>query len=325
MADPLRNCYIALQSTVDVAPVTWTAIPFNNNEHDMSNRTRSIAEEYGRGFVRATRTLVGQSHDVIVITSHLYYDWHGIPMSAALALPVTANHGAATGVKNHTFKEGAAPPLIAVRFEDGIGWWEMLNCVVTNATWDSPETGFPTATFVIAGNIALPISTPTVVPVSIAAYNHPIDWSQLMMKVAGSAFDIMSATISIDRARTPRFPSRRNVNPKRWIVGPPVVSGSVVPDYTQFSGSLLEDFINNTSPGTIEFEWIDTTTNIGTGTPTNPEYSLMLNNPLLTVSGHNVTEMPVGTPITIVGGNSISAAAAITALLTNEIVSYSAS
>jgi len=294
IGDALRNIRIGLQALVDVVPATMYAVPVTGEEHGLT-RGREITEELFGTWTRANGVRRRGEHDSFTINTYLYYDWHVYLLAAVLGMPVTANHAGETAVKDHTFIEKGSAPLVCIQFDDGIQWWQMLNCRGNSLTYNIPTEAVPTADVEFLGGTAVPIATPADLPMSIADYFHP-DWLQLLLKVNGVAADVMGGSVAVNRNLTPRFVGNRQSAPKRFVRGATTVEFDVQPDYSTDTGSLFKKWRDNDAPQSVEFEFVSLTDDIGV-VPSHPTYSILVPKAGLIEGAHNIGEVPVETPI----------------------------
>ena len=326
-SEPVRELYVGLQAAAGTPAATLVVLPVTDVPAHKLDRDPDIVEEIFGTLVRANRNLRTGQFDGLTIKKHPHYDLDGYLLRPIFGSITSSGVSGATGAFDHNLKEAATPMLLTCYFDDGKDWWRMIDVVVEQAKWTIPTRKPPVLDVELKGPIATrtnPADSPALV---VAAYNHP-DWAQWLVKLGGASYNYgLSGSMMIKRNREPFFTGRRNVDPVRFSESGGVqIEGDVLidPHGAGYVGSMLEDYINNTGPGSIEFEWIDTATSIGTGTPTTPQYSLVVPKPRIKNAGHDFARS-VTTPIKFQALYSASDGAGMKARIRNEIATYAGS
>src|SRR3954469_1963057 len=125
MADAVRILLAGRQATVDVVPTTMINIPFTDAK-DGHKAARHKVQIFNGTRVRETGQRRGKKNGEFSLKLGLYYDLTGWLWCSLFNSPVTASHTAATGVKDHTYKQGSSVPLLCLQYYDGQDWWQML-------------------------------------------------------------------------------------------------------------------------------------------------------------------------------------------------------
>ncbi len=311
-----RAIYVGLQATAGTMPTTMTNI---------FATTRNWKPDYGRvASTKITGTPVGQfesrqtgTMQTLTITGELYYDWVGILIAAAYGLPTTTG---VTGDKVHVFKEVGTCPLIAAQMWDGDNWWQFMDGKVNDFKINQPNKATPTfSEDIFFGAVTLLGTAPTPVAASIAAYKHP-QWPQFITRLSGTDYLLtkvwdlntkrnIESTYTGNRLATPTFDEGRVTHD--W---------SLTPRYAADAASLFAQYRAGTNPTSIEAEWTDLTTLIGT--TDHPTLNVKIANPQI-MTGDQADDKPSKeTPIKGIGGYSTTDAAGVVITLTNGTASY---
>ncbi len=326
MADSIRTLYAGLQAAPDAVPTTMSYIPYKLGTFSWTPKRERQEDEVETGaLVKTTAVVAGANEDTISFSTDLYYTLNPLLMATVLNMPVSVAHPTAVGAYVHTEKEASNRPLVCFQFYDGVVWRQALNCTGNELDITIPNKTMPTAEYKFLAPSATLISAPTpVIEVLIA----PIPWSHLLVTRGGVAYgDVISGKIAIKANREALHTARGTNEPKRFTEGKTVVTWEVLPDYTTDAGSLFAQYLSNVepSPSSLTFSWVDPLTTIGTGTPTNPSFSVKINRALTKTGTHDMKPANTRTNIQGVGALSLTDGSAVKVEFVNTTTAYTAS
>jgi hypothetical protein len=316
-------------ATVVDGTVTWTHagylmwnMPFTEGNLTLS-RNRIIPDEHNGTRIRARVARRGPSSSTFQFTMLGYYDLLGIPLMSALNAPSVVADGGASGVFEATFKAGGANvPTLAIQFYDGAEWWQLLGASVTSWSPTITGDGLPAFQFSLVTREATRIAAPTIPAQTWASYVHPMDVPQQSVSVNASPYaDLLTASLNINNNREPLF-TIGSASMRRATEGVVEVGFDLEAIYTAYSGSLLEDHVENTSPGAVVLTVEDTATAIGSGTPTTPRMQISVPAPLLTSGEPDPSNVETRQTISGTAGYNSASATALSVALRNEWPAY---
>lgn len=284
MADSIRSLYMGREAVEGVlATTSMKSVLFTDASVGL-NFARIITHEHNGIRIKARVTRRGVATSDFTVTVYGYYDQLGfVGLASAFGPNTSAGVSMATGAFDHTFKSGAASlPTYSIQFQNGTDWWQMLGCSVNTWTLTATADKLPQWTFGFVCREAAKISAPTLIPESHAAYSQPWDIPQQSITIAGSgSADVVSLKISAKNGRDPLH-TIGSQSMRRAFEGDVEVTFDAVLLYLAYTGSMVEKYVTNASPGAFVYTCTSTTDLIGTGTPVAVSSILTMANPLIT-------------------------------------------
>jgi hypothetical protein len=327
MGEPIRTLYQGRQAAAGTAALdsNMKNMYFEGDAAHTPQFARIIPSLNSGAVIQDVFSIPAQKHSVVTANYPLMFDQAGYWLTHLLGPPVTTAVSGATGAYQHVFKVGpsTAPPLATLQTYDGVMWEQMIDAAANTGNLQFSATTLPMCAVNWIAKAATPISAPTPIASSVAAYNHPVGPRLIAVLVAGSSYsDLISGRFNINNARTPFWTATTTADMKRAKRGHATVEFDITADLEAYAGSFYEDFVEGTSPGAIAVSWIDTATAIGTGTPTTPMIRIDVPKPGL-LTGNKPNDGPeVAQHITGRALLDSTSATSLYVTLRNEIVTY---
>lgn len=319
MADQIRTVYFGREAVEGTLAVSPKNLPFT--KAGFTPAYTRITPKVHNGTRHMYQTVRrGTNISKFQITIPGYFDQLGYLLSVAFGSPTSAGVSMATGAFDHTFKAGGSSvPTASIQWYNGVDWWQMLGCSVESMSANFETEKLPEFTFNFVGRDATKISAPSNVNQSIAAYSQPWDIPQAAVTLGGAGYALLqSGKFDIKFGRDPLH-TIGSASMVRALEGEVEGTVNLAALYTAYTGSIVEDYIANTAPGSLVIVYTSTADMIGTGTPVAVAATFTIPSILLTSGEPDESKINVVQQIKGLLGYNTSDATICKYVLRNEV------
>ena len=283
---------MGFENTENIQAATLKQYRFNSFKPS-PKLIRALVEEHNGTRTRAQKVLKGPGFTNWTLKMYQYFDWNLLWECLAFGYPVTAAVALASGAFTNTQKISSNVPTGSILFNMGPHWEKYLGASIDEMTVTIDPTKPTMITYKgVAHEVVTNVAAPTPVAISSAAYNHPVMGLAAVSVNSSPYAKLLSGSITIKFGRKPIHTIVETTDMQRAEEGEVVGSFDFLARYTAHTGSFYENQVNNTSPGGISVVFNDLITDIGTGTPTHPQRSLSIGNPLINEDAELDPEKP---------------------------------
>ena len=273
----IREIHFAFELVEGTASASdYKVIPVRSFKPQNKNPREVPRETTGTTIVMHKTRRKGR-HFEFTLEMYSYFDMLAYPLSIHLGYPVHAAVVGATGAFTQTFKPGGtAIPSATLRWKrvssTNTTWFRATGCKIKSMKFLKQANGLPVVQFQGFGKYATTISAPTPVTPTAAQYIQPTDTPQQSLTKGGTNWLLLKKLdVATDNGMAPDWTIQPTQDPARLALGDAKADLSAQGFFDAYAGSLIEGQDGATGLlGQIIATINDTTSPIGTGTPTTP-------------------------------------------------------
>jgi hypothetical protein len=245
-------------------------------------KNREIPKETTGTRIRAFATLSGGRHSEITVRLRPRFDQLGFWLVGTMGTPTTTAVPSATGAFDHLFKLGGTTlPTLTIQKYYTAGWRQATGCRVDSMKWGINAKGAPVIDIKLFGRHATEISAPTPIAVVDPGWVQPLATAQQAITYNAISYtDGLKLDFEVKNNLEVRHTIQVGADAKKQSLGDAEATFDFEALMTAYSGSLLEQHDGDGILDAIIYTGEDTTSPIGTGTPTTPKITISAPKPL---------------------------------------------